>query len=159
MLFLEIFDDYIDFTVSFQSTSTYQTLSESFKAHTEKSQYRIPSYILTDRVNVSTTMNRNNFNVKKILSRTSKSEVFTANVPFCPVFVIKKATTEENSKSAILKEIQLLTKMKHHNIIAILGSRISSAEPFIGKYSRGNMCSHSYQPNLQPYLSLMYSAR
>jgi hypothetical protein len=66
MLFLDIFDDYIDFnTVSFQSTSTYQMLSESFKAHAEKSQYRIPSYLLTDRVNVSTTMNRNNFNVKK----------------------------------------------------------------------------------------------
>ena len=128
-----IADDYIDFnTVSFQSTSTLRTISESFKAHAEKSLYQIPSYILTDRMNVSTTLNKDDFNVKKVLSRNNRCEVYSANIPFCPTVVIKKATTEAFEENTILNEIQILTKLKHNNIIAIRGARVTATEPFIG---------------------------
>eukprot|EP01036_Dinobryon_divergens_P032716 gene32716-42364_t len=127
-----IADDYIDFnTVSFQSTSTLRTISESFKAHAEKSLYQIPSYILTDRMNVSTTLNKDDFNVKKVLSRNNRCEVYSANIPFCPTVVIKKATTEAFEENTILNEIQILTKLKHNNIIAIRGARVTATEPFI----------------------------
>eukprot|EP01035_Chromulina_nebulosa_P027405 gene27405-36046_t len=125
-------DDYMDFnTVSYQSTSTLRTISESFKAHAEKSMYRIPSYILTDRMNVSTTLSKDDFHVNKVLSRNSRCEVFSANVTLCPIVVIKKATTEAYAETAILNEIQILTKIKHQNIIAIRGARIAATEPFI----------------------------
>jgi len=104
--------------------------------------------------------------VKKLLSRNSKSEVCTANVPFCPTVVIKRATTEANAERAILNEIQLLTKMKHHNIIAIIGARITSSEPFIGSHPMN--CIFLQYPYLfiyiilifnLMYMSLMYSSR
>ena len=131
-----IAEDYNDFnTVSFQSsTSTLRTISESFKAHAEKSQYQIPSYILTDRINVSTTLSKDDFNVKKVLSRNSRCEVYLANVPFCPTVVIKKATVEAHAEKAIMNEIQILTKLKHNNIITIRGARVTATEPFIGAF-------------------------
>ena len=111
-----------------------RTISESFRAHAEKSLYQIPSYILTDRMNVSMTLNKDDFHVKKVLSRKSRCEVYSANIPFCPTVVIKKATTEANAENAILNEIQILTKLKHQNIIAIRGARITATEPFIGEH-------------------------
>ena len=94
--------------------------------------YRIPPYILTDRMNVSTTLCRDDFRMNKVLSRSSKTEVYSANLMFCPMVVIKKATTEAFAESQILNEIQLLMKIKHQNIIAIRGARITSSEPFVG---------------------------
>eukprot|EP01035_Chromulina_nebulosa_P027892 gene27892-36738_t len=128
-----IADEFIDFnTVSFQSSSSLRTISESFRAHAERALYQIPPYILTDRMNISTNLCQDDFHVNKVLFRNSRSVVFSANVPFCPMVVIKKATTEAtNAETAILKEIQLLTKIKHPNIIAIRGARITVSEPFI----------------------------
>eukprot|EP01036_Dinobryon_divergens_P032718 gene32718-42368_t len=75
-------------------------------------------------MNVSTTLNKDDFHVKKILSRNSRCEVYSANIPFSPTAVIKKATTEANAEI-------ILTKLKHNNIIVIRGARITATEPFI----------------------------
>ena len=135
-MFGSIGDEFMDYnTMSFQSTSTdTRTICEAFKSHAERSSllYRIPAYILTDRKNISTMMSRDEFQVNKILSRGHKFEIFTATISFCPPVVIKKATREAFAEKDILNEIQLLTKMKHNNIIAIRGARVTSLEPFIG---------------------------
>ena len=86
-------------------------------------------------MNIATTLSHNDFQVKKVLSSNSRSEVFSAIVPFCPVVVIKKAAKETNGENAILNEIQLLSKLKHQNIITIRGARITAMEPFIGVQS------------------------
>ena len=120
-------------TTSFQSTSTNtRTICEAFKTHAERSLYRIPPYILTDRANISTMMRRDEFQANQFLSRGQKSEIFTAKISYCPTVVIKIATKEEFAERDILNEIHLLTKMTHSNIIGIRGARISSSEPFMG---------------------------
>eukprot|EP01036_Dinobryon_divergens_P032717 gene32717-42367_t len=136
-----ITDDYNDFnTVSFQSTSTIRTISESFRAHAEKSLYQIPSYILTDRMNVSTTLSKDDF-------------------------YVKKATTEANAENAILNEIQILTKIKHNNIIPIRGARITATEPFIeveksfraGKLWISPACALQHlQEDLSPFAMIIH---
>ena len=86
-------------------------------------------------MNISTNLCQDDFNVSKVLSQNIKAEVLSANVPFCPMVVIKRATTEANAESAILNEIQLLTKIKHQNIIAIRGARVTATKPFIGTHT------------------------
>lgn len=120
-------------TASFLSTSTNpRTICDAFRAHAEKSLYRIPPYVLSDRVNISTTINQEEFRVNQILSRGNKSEIYAAKASFCPSVVIKKATSEALAEKEILNEIQLLTKMKHQNIIAIKAARVTNSEPFMG---------------------------
>ena len=95
-------------------------------------------------MNVSTTLNLDDFHVTKVLARNNRSEVFSANVPFCPVVVIKKATKEENAENAILNEIQLLTKIKQNHIIAIRGARVTATEPFVGIHTYIHTYIHIY---------------
>lgn len=142
-------DCYTDhYSTSFLSTSTTdsRTICETFKAHAEKSLYRIPPYVLNDRINISTSMNRNEIQVEQLLFRSSKCEIFTANVSFLQTVVIKKATKEAFAEKGILNEIQMLTKIKHKNIIAIKGARTTNLEPFMGIHT----CIHIY---LYTYLS------
>eukprot|EP01036_Dinobryon_divergens_P030328 gene30328-39557_t len=121
------------YSASFLSTSTTdsRTICEAFKAHAEKSLYRIPPYILTDRLNISTSMNRNEIQVEQFIFRGKKCEIYTANVNFLQTVVIKKATNEAFAEKDILNEIQMLTKIKHKNIIAIKGARTTNLEPFM----------------------------
>ena len=136
-----LWGDFKDFnTTSFVSTSTNpRIICKAFKAHAEKSLYRIPPYVLSDRVNISTTMNLDEFRVNQFLSRGNKSEIYSAKISFCPSVVIKKATSEALAEKEILNEIQLLTKMKHQNIITIRGARVANPEPFMGCYITLNM--------------------
>eukprot|EP01035_Chromulina_nebulosa_P034085 gene34085-45695_t len=127
-----IADDFMDFnTASFQSSSTLRTMTENFKDLAAKSLYRVPPYVLIDRVNISMTLNRDEFQVERFLCNGNKSKIYTANISFGAAVVIKKATSEAYAEKEILNEIQLLTKIKHQNIISIKGARASSSEPFM----------------------------
>eukprot|EP01036_Dinobryon_divergens_P032540 gene32540-42153_t len=127
-----IADDFMDFnTASFQSSSTSRTMSENYKDLAARSLYRVPPYILVGRVNISMTLNHDEFQVERFLCHGNKSQIYTANVSFGSTVVIKKATSEAYAEKEILNEIQLLIKMKHQNIISIKGARASSLEPFM----------------------------
>ena len=124
-------------------------MTENFKVLAAKSLYRIPPYVLTDRVNISTTLKRDEFQVERFLCHGNKSKIFTASVSFGAAVVIKKATSGAYAEKEILNEIQLLTKMKHQNIISIKGARASSLEPFIGIQYCSCTCSRVYLVNLR----------
>ena len=135
-IFGSLGDEFMDYnTISFQSTSTNtRTICEAFRAHAERSLYRLPAYILADKANIPTMMSRDEIQFNQFLVRGPKSEIFTASTSnFTPV-VIKKATREAFADRDILNEVHLLTKLKHSNIIGIRGARISNSEPFLGKY-------------------------
>ena len=80
-------------------------------------------------------MNRNEIQVEQFIFRGKKCEIYTANVNFLQTVVIKKATNEAFAEKDILNEIQMLTKIKHKNIIAIKGARTTNLEPFMGTHS------------------------
>ena len=128
--------DFLDLnTASFQSASTLRTMSESFKALAAKSLYHVPSYVLIDRVNISVALEEDQFQVERFLCNGSKSKIYTANIGFGSTVVIKKASGEAFAEKEILNEIQLLTKIKHENIISIKGARAMNSEPFMGIHS------------------------
>ena len=122
------------YTTSIASISTdLRTITEAFKAHEARWVYKVPPYLLDDRVNISTTINLEDFRVNQFISRGLKSEIYSANMYFCPPVVIKKASIESVvAESEILNEIQLLKKIQHRNIIGIMGARIAKVDPFIG---------------------------
>lgn len=124
-------DELTGFNTVSSSTNT-RLLCEALKAHAEKSLYRIPPYVLSDRTNISKRMSLDEFQVNHVLFRDHKSEIYTANIRFCPAVVIKKATKEAFAEKDIFNEIRLLTKMDHNNIISIKGARLSPLEPFMG---------------------------
>ena len=111
-----------------------RTVAEAIKEHFEKSSYRVPTYILTNRSNISTMMCQGEFQVNQLLCRGHKSEIFSAKIRYYLPVVIKKATKEAFAEKDIVNEIQLLTKMDHRNIIDIKGARVSGSEPFMGMY-------------------------
>lgn len=80
-------------------------------------------------------MNRNEIQVEQFIFRGKKCEIYTANVNFLQTVVIKKATNDAFAEKDILNEIQMLTKIKHTNIIAIKGARTTNLEPFMGTNS------------------------
>lgn len=114
-------------------------MTENFKNLAAKSLYRVPSYVLIDRVNISMTLKRDEFQVEKFLCHGNKSEIYTARISFSAAVVIKKASSEAYAEKEILNEIHLLTRMKHQNIISIKGARASCLEPFMGRYIYAHM--------------------
>ena len=127
-------------------------MTENFKDLATRSLYRVPPYILVGCVNISMTLNQDEFQVERFLCHGNKSNIYTANISFGSTVVIKKATSEAYAEKEILNEIKLLTKMKHQNIISIKGARASSLEPFMGIYTC--TCNGVYLVNLRNHLVL-----
>lgn len=92
--------------------------------------------ILDTRVDISTSLNRIDFRVKKLISRGMKSEIYSIKMNLNPLMMVLKVATDESAaEKEILNEIQLLTKLQHRNIIGIRGALVAKGDPFIGNHT------------------------
>eukprot|EP01035_Chromulina_nebulosa_P001032 gene1032-1399_t len=124
-----------EYSSSFQSSSTLRTISDKLQTHKEKSMYRFPTYILPCRSKISMSLDHNELQEDRLIFSGDRFEIHAAKARFCPQVALKKVKSccsdmTGAAVSEIVNEIQLLTKLRHPNIIGIKGARISGV-PFV----------------------------